>query len=259
MRRYLPLIALAGLAAPAAAQVAPPPGASLSELANTPIVRLNIAETLRTPPDEASITVGTQARAPTAVAAVAANRAKTERLLATIRGSGLRERDIQTQGIQLQPEYDYVQDPGSRGGRQVFRGYLASNSIQLKTRDIPRLASLLDTLTAAGADSVYGPNFSIADPLPLRSEARRRALVRGAAEALEYARAQGFARVTLLSVEEGTSYRGQEVVVTGSRLQTFDVQSPPPPPPAAPERDGIVAPGQLETGVALNLLYRMER
>jgi hypothetical protein len=35
---------------------------------------------------------------------------------------------------------------------------------------------------------------------------------------------------------------------------------PPPPPPAAPERDGgIVAPGQLETSVSLNLLYRMER
>jgi len=39
------------------------------------------------------------------------------------------------------------------------------------------------------------------------------------------------------------------------------VAPPPPPPPGAPERDsgGIVAPGQLETAVSLNLLYRMER
>jgi uncharacterized protein YggE len=184
MRASVPLLLAAILlAAPAAGQVAPQ--ASIAEMATTPLVRLQIAESLRTPPDEASITVGTQARAATATEAASANREKTERLLATIRRAGLRERDIQTQGIQLQPEYDYVQDPGARSGRQVFRGYVANNTIQLKTRDITRLTALLDTLTMAGADSVYGPNFGIADPLPLRAEARRRALVRGQAEALE--------------------------------------------------------------------------
>lgn len=243
--------------APAVAQVAPQ--TSIAEMATTPLVKLQIAENLRTPPDEASIQVGTQSRAATAVAASAANKQKTEQLLATIRRAGLRERDIQTQGIQLQPEYDYVQDPGARSGRQVFRGYLASNTIQLKTRDIPRLTALLDTLTAAGADTVYGPNFSISDPTLLRREARVRALARGQAEALEYARAGGFTRVSLLSVEEGTSYRGTDVVVTGRRLEYARPGAPPPPPPVAAQSDALVAPGQLETGVVLNLIYRMER
>jgi uncharacterized protein YggE len=118
---------------------------------------------------------------------------------------------------------------------------------------------LLDSLTTAGADTVYGPNFGIADPTPLRAEARRRALSRGEAEASEYARNNGYSKVRLLSIEEGTSYRGTEVIVTGSRISNASAPPPPPPPPA-PERDGgIVAPGQLETGVALNLLYRMER
>lgn len=251
------LFALAFVSAPAAAQVTPQ--STIAEMATTPLVKLQIAENLRSPPDEASITVGTQARAPTAIAAAAANREKTERLLAAIRSAGIRQQDTQTQGVQLQSEYDYVQDPGTRGGRQVFRGYVATNNIQVKTRDIPALTSLLDRLTAAGADSVYGPNFGIADPLPLRAEARRRALVRGQAEALEYARAQGFSRVTLLSVEEGASYRGTEIVVTGSRLRTFDVSAPPPPPPPPATQSGIVAPGLLETGVALGLIYRMER
>ena len=256
MRTLLLSLLLVTAAVPAAAQV--PTGASLSELAATPIVRVNIAETLRTPPDEASLTVGTQVRAPTATAAAAGNKEKTERLLATIRSLGIRERDTQTQGIQLQPEYNWEAQPG-RQGRQVFVGYLASNSIQIKTRDIPALTRLLDALTTAGADSVYGPNFGIADPAPLRAEARRRGLQRGEAEALEYARSQGFTRVRLLSVEEGTSYRGSEIIVTGSRIVS-QAGAPPPPPPPAPERDGgIVAPGQIETGVSLNLLYRMER
>lgn len=234
------------------------PTASISEMASTPLVRVNITESLRTPPDEASMTVGTQAKAPTATEAVAANKTKTEKLLASIRTAGIRERDIQTQGIQLQPDYRWDNEPNGRG-RQTLVGYVASNSVQIKTRNIDTLTSLLDALTTAGADSVYGPNFGISDPAPLRREARVRAMARGKAEAFEYARNNGYASVRLLSVEEGTSYRGTDVIVTGSRIAPV-AAPPPPPPPPGPERDsGIVAPGQLETSVSLNLLYRMER
>jgi uncharacterized protein YggE len=253
-----PMLVVTLLATTVAAQAQPVPSATISEMAETPLVRVNIAETLRTPPDEASLTVGTQAKAPTATAAVAANKVKTERMLATIRAAGMRERDIQTQGIQLQPDYRWDPQPGG-GGRQTLIGYIASNSIQIKTRNIDGLTALLDTLTTAGADTVYGPNFGISDPLPLRREARVRAMARGEAEALEYARNNGFTKVRLLSVEEGTSYRGTDIIVTGSRI--MNASAPPPPPPPQPERggDGIVAPGQLETGVSLNLLYRMEK
>ena len=259
IQKYLAfLVATTAINWPTAALAQQSPTASIAEMASTPLVRVNIAESLRTTPDEASMTVGTQAKASTATEAVAANKVKTEKLLATIRASGIRERDIQTQGIQLQPDYRWDNEPNGRG-RQTLIGYIASNSVQIKTRNIDTLTSLLDTLTTAGADSVYGPNFSIADPAPLRREARVRAMSRGQAEALEYARNNGFGSVRLLSVEEGVSYRGTEVIVTGSRVSNASA-APPPPPPPAPERDGgVVAPGQLETGVSLNLLYRMER
>jgi uncharacterized protein YggE len=245
-------------ATPVAALAQQLPATSIADMAATPLVRVNIAETLRTPPDEASMTVGTQAKASTATAAVAANKAKTEKLLAAIRAAGIRERDIQTQGIQLQPDYRWDRQPNGQG-KQTLIGYVANNSVQIKTRNIDTLTSLLDALTSAGADTVYGPNFGISDPSPLRREARVRAMVRGQAEAAEYARNNGFSSVRLLSVEEGTSYRGTDIIVTGSRIS--NASAPPPPPPPQPERDGggIVAPGQLETGVSLNLLYRMER
>ena len=250
--------AATAVACPSMALAQQSPTATLTEMASTPLVRVNIAESLRTPPDEASLTVGTQAKASTATEAVAANKTKTEKLLATIRAAGIRERDIQTQGIQLQPDYRWDNEPNGRG-RQTLIGYIASNSVQIKTRNIDTLTSLLDALTTAGADTVYGPNFSIADPAPLRREARIRAMARGQAEALEYARNNGYSSVRLLSVEEGVSYRGTEVIITGSRVSNASAPPPPPPPPA-PERDGgVVAPGQLETGVSLNLLYRMER
>jgi uncharacterized protein YggE len=253
----LSLLTLTLAAIPAAAQTAPT--ASIAEMATTPLVRVSIAENLRTPPDEASLTVGTTAKATTAKEAVAANKVKTERLLAAIRNSGIRERDIQTQGIQLSADYRWEQGVSGRDGRQVLVGYVAGNSVLIKTRDIDALTGLLDSLTAAGADTVYGPTFAIADPAPLRREARVRAMARGEAEAREYARNNGFERVRLLSVEEGVSYRGTDIVVTGSRIVNLRAPPPPPPPPAPERGGGIVAPGQLETGVQLNLLYRMER
>ena len=255
----LPLLGTALLAAAGSVQAQQlPAAASLGEMAETPLVRVNIAESLRTPPDEASLTVGTQAKASTAKGAVAASKAKTEKLLAAIRAAGIRDRDIQTQGLQLSPDYTYDRQPNG-GAQPRLVGYIANNSVVIKTRDVGSLTSLLDGLTDAGADTVYGPNFSISDPAPLRREARVRAMARGAAEASEYARNNGYSKVRLLSVEEGVSYRGSDIVVTGGRIAA--PMAPPPPPPPAPERDGggIVAPGQIETAVQLNLLYRMER
>ncbi len=67
------------------------PNASIAEMASTPLVRVNIQESLKTPPDEASITVGTQAKAATATETVRPQQDKTERLLATVRAAGIRE------------------------------------------------------------------------------------------------------------------------------------------------------------------------
>ena len=158
MRPLLLSVFLGTIAAlPHSAQAQQIPVTSIADMAATPLVRVNISETLRTPPDEASLTVGTQAKAPTATAAVAANKVKTERLLATIRSAGIRERDIQTQGIQLQPDYRWDTEPGGRG-RQTLIGYVASNSIQIKTRfkdmlDIgwkPVVLMVVETVLIAG-------------------------------------------------------------------------------------------------------------
>ena len=251
MKRFILLAAAAAiLPVPLSAQTI----GTLQELAQTPVVTVRIQENLKTPPDEATLSVATQSRAPTASAALERNKVKTEEMVAAIRAAGIDSKDIQTEGVNIQPDYRYETVNGRGENRMV--GYLASNSVRIKTRRIDRLSSLLDALTAAGADQLYGPNFGIADPLPLRREARKRAMERGEAEAMEYARNAGFNRVRLLTVEEGVSYRATDIIVTGSRASRG--AGPPPPPPPQPERGGI-EPGQIETGVQLTLQYRMER
>jgi uncharacterized protein len=241
-------LALLLVAVPASAQQV---SASLDQLAATPLVTVQISEQLRSPPDEATLTTATESRAPTAAAALAANKLKTEHLLDAIKAAGIVPKDVQTEGVSVGADYEFETVNGR--GTQHLVGYLARNTVRIKTRQIDRLVTLLDTLTAAGATNIYGPNFSIADPAPLRAEARKRAMVRGEAEASEYARNAGFRGVQLLSVQEGVSYRATDIVVTGSRIQA--AAAPPPPPPPG----GGIEPGQIETGVTLTLEYRMER
>jgi uncharacterized protein len=242
-------LALLLVAVPASAQQV---SASLDQLAATPLVTVQISEQLRSPPDEATLTAGTESRAPTAAAALAANKLKTEHLLDAIKAAGIVPKDVQTEGVSVGADYEFETVNGR--GTQHLVGYLARNTVRIKTRQIDRLVTLLDTLTAAGATNIYGPNFSIADPAPLRAEARKRAMVRGEAEASEYARNAGFRGVQLLSVQEGVSYRATDIVVTGSRIQAAAAPPPPPPPPG-----GGIELGQIETGVTLALEYRMER
>lgn len=244
------LLMVAGVA-PASAQAI----GTMAERAQTPLITLRISESLRRPPDQATLTVSTQSKAPTASAALAANKVKTEKLVAAIRAAGIGAKDIQTEGVNISPDYRYDRVNGSSEQRLV--GYNASNSVRIKTRQIDALTSLLDALTAAGADQLYGPQFGIYDPAPLRAQARRLAMQRGLAEASEYARIAGFSSVRLLSVEEGLSSRStDDIVVTGSRIRPGP---PAPPPPPRVAESSSIQPGQIENGVSLLLTYRMER
>src|SRR3954452_695957 len=95
------LIVIAG---PSQAQRADAP---LDQLAATPLVTVHISEQLRAPPDQATLTVSTEAREPTAVAALAASKVKTEKLLAAIRAAGIGAKDAQTEGVSLNADYQY--------------------------------------------------------------------------------------------------------------------------------------------------------
>lgn len=244
------------LPAPASAQSI---DATPSELAASPLVSVQISENLRSPPDEATISVGVTSRAGTAKAALARNQVEMEKVMAVIRASGIPDRHVQTDGVSLGADYRY--DPVAGGhSEQRLIGYVAGNQVRVKTREIAKLPDLLDRLASAGANTIYGPSFAIGDPLPLRAEAKKRAMERGLAEAREFARNAGFRDVELLSVQDSVSYRGTDIVVTGRSGQLRSMAPPPPPPPMAERGGGSgISPGQIETGVTLSLTYRMVR
>lgn len=149
-------------------------------------------------PDLAIISAGVQTLQPTATAAIEQNAARMERVRSALKRAGIEDRDIQTSSISLHPEYHYDQNRPPR-----LTGYRATNTVNVKFRDLKRTGAILDALVAEGANQISGPNLTIDKPESALDEARTRAIANGRARADLYARALGMRVVRLLSVSEG--------------------------------------------------------
>ena len=100
-------------------------------------------------PDVATISAGVVTQAVDANAAMRANAVQMDKVMAAIKAAGIAERDIQTSGINLNPQYKYVENQ-----EPTITGYQANNTVNLKVRDIGKLGKVLDALVASGANQV---------------------------------------------------------------------------------------------------------
>ena len=175
----------------------------------------------------------------------ASERVAIKRLfIAQLRKLGIDAKDIQTSGVNLNAEYEYIQATQSNR----FKGYRVSNQVQVKIRDIAKLGTIMDAVVTSGATNINGPSFSIDDDSNVKQSARTRALAKGKAQAESYAKANGYSSVRLLSVAEGISGRSPG---PQPMMKTFDVTEQSAAVP--------IAPGQIGTSVVLSLQYEMVR
>ena len=210
---------LGALAYPAAAQIPPVlQGTRLDVVATGEVLRV---------PDIARISAGVVTQGPTAVAALSANGARMNRVVAALRRSGVAERDIQTSAVSLNPNYRYVENQPP-----VLTGYQASNQVTIRFRDIARSGAILDTLVGEGANQINGPNLEIDKPAPALDEARVLALRMARARAEVYAKAAGMQVARILSISESGG----------------DYRPPPPPEPVAMRTMSADAPTRIVPG-----------
>ena len=149
-------------------------------------------------PDVATISTGVVTQAADANAAMRANAVQMDKVMAAIKAAGIGERDVQTSGINLNPQYKYVENaPPS------IVGYQASNTVNVKVRDLTKLGKVLDAFVASGANQLNGPNFEVDKPDEAYDEARVAALKKAQARAQTYADALGLKVRRIVSISEG--------------------------------------------------------
>ena len=236
MIRYaLPLLAATAFASPAMA-------AEVQIAAQGPVIELGVSETVKGRPDIVTVGAGVSTDAPTAVAAMQQNAKAMDGVIARIHALGIAKDDVQTAGINLNAQYDYDQ----RQQKQVFRGYRASNTVNITLRDVNKAGPVLDALVAAGATDLNGPNFAIDNDKPAKDQARKAAMETARAQALDYARMAGYSDIRLLSVSETMAYgRPMPMIQTTSKMA--DAAAAPTP----------VEPGLVGTSVMVTVKYEM--
>ena len=228
----LPLLALllmAGFAGTAAAQQAD--GTLLSVTAQAEASRV---------PDVATLSAGVVTQSADANTAMRDNAAQMDKVMAAIRKAGIAERDIQTSGINVHPQYRYAENQPP-----TITGYQASNTVSLKVRDIGKLGQVLDALVASGANQVNGPGFEIDKPEAVYDEARREALKLAQARARMYASELGLRVRRIVSIDEGGGFH-----------------QPPPMPMMAMARqekayDTAVSPGETTLTANLSVVFEL--
>jgi uncharacterized protein YggE len=163
-------------------------------------------------PDEAEFSLGIRTKGQTARAALTANSARMQRLIAALKAAGVDERDIKTQDVSVGPNYD--------GGAERTDGYTATNSVSVRIRELDRAGAVLEAASQAGANQVYGPALTREDREGLEQKALEGAVANARKRAQTLARAAGVdvGRVTAIveSVQPGGFYEDRVALESGS-------------------------------------------
>lgn len=193
-------------------------------------------------PDVATISAGVVTQAEDGNSAMRQNAEQMAKVVAAIKTAGIAEKDVQTSGISLNPQYKYAENQAPK-----ITGYQASNNVSLKVRDIAKLGKVLDALAAVGANQINGPSFEIDQPEPVRDEARLAALKKAQARAETYAKALGLRVRRIVSINEGGGDFPRPMPMMMMRAQAADGMA----------KETSVSPGETTLSVSLDVVFEL--
>ena len=193
-------------------------------------------------PDMATISTGVQTEAPTAAEALRLNAVRMNQVIAALKKGGIADRDIQTSGLNLNPQYVYQENLPPK-----LTGYQASNQVTIVVRDLMKLGQAVDAVVNAGANTVGGISFGLQNSDAANDAARLEAVKALQAKANLYANAMGYRVSRLVTLSEGGGY------------------SPPSPMPmmAMASRDKAestpVEAGELKVRIDVNATFELAK
>lgn len=128
-------------------------------------------------PDMAMLTLTVTREATTAKEALAENSRAMTSVLQAMRDEDIEERDLQTSGFAIQPQYHYP-TKGDRESGQSPRiiAYSVKNTLSVRLRDLSKVGAILDRSVQLGVNEGGHISFTNEDPSAAIEQARRAAV-----------------------------------------------------------------------------------
>ncbi|MFL5681038.1 MAG: SIMPL domain-containing protein [Chloroflexota bacterium] len=201
--RWLAAGLAAGLLAAAFAGTGGPHSAFAADPSVPPEHTISVTGTGRVvvSPDVADLRLGVAVTRPTVKAARSVAADQMSKVIAALKRLGIADKDIQTTGLSLQPNYDY----SNNGNPPRLTGYTLSNSVAVTVRDLDKIGDAIDNSLAAGATTFDGVTFRVDDPARAQDEARADAMAQAKAKAQTLATGAGVSIRGVASIAETAS------------------------------------------------------
>lgn len=194
---------------------------------------------IRKAPDIAVLRAGVTSQAKTAREAMTASAKLMTAVLASLKGNGVAESDVQTSRLSVHPIRESSKNPAN------IIAVEASSLITVRVRDINKSADVLDGMISAGGNLATGINFEVSDASKHLDEARIEAIADAKRKAEIYAKAAGVSLGRPLSISEG--------YISRPRMQDFAIRA------AAPAAAMPIQPGEEKIGINVSVSYELVR
>jgi uncharacterized protein len=180
----------------------PTPAPSTTSLPRTVTV---IGEgTVSVKPDVATATVGVEVVAATVKDATSQASSNMDKVMAALKAAGVQDKDIQTSNYSITFERSSEPKPATSNNEGTVSAglYRVSNMVTVKIRDLTKVGQIMDDVVNAGANTIWGVNFTVDDATKARSDARAKAVDDAATRAAELARLSNVTLGDVLEVSE---------------------------------------------------------
>ncbi|WP_275783754.1 SIMPL domain-containing protein [Pararhizobium gei] len=156
-------------------------------------------------PDMAILSFSVVKDAKTAREALDANNKAMADVLNALKGSGLAERDLQTSGFAVNPQYQYPDNSDGGNRPPVLIGYQVANSLTIKVRDLAKLGEIVDQAVTLGVNQGGSIQFSNDKPEATITEARKAAVKDAMDKAAILSEAAGVKLGRVLEISENAA------------------------------------------------------
>jgi uncharacterized protein len=126
---------------------------------SVPSITTNGVASTEVVPDLATISLDVETERPKAADAARDNALAAQAIAGEIKAVGIEARDIKTLSVTLSPDYDEIRDANGYVTKRTLRGYIASNSLSVRIREVAKAGVLAGQLMDKGANSFEGITF----------------------------------------------------------------------------------------------------
>jgi uncharacterized protein YggE len=240
-KKFVVFSILAVVALSLAACGAAAPATSAGE---TRTVSVNGSGSVTISPDMATVNVGVVAQAEDAKDATSENNTIINQITSVLTEMGVAESDIQTSNFSIYPMQDTKAD-----GEVSSVTYRVENTVTVVVRDLDSLGDILDAVISAGANTIYGVQFDVAD--------RESAYGQAIDAAMQNAKNRAQLLADAAGAQLGELQSAETYLRSGGGIQVAYAQDASVAGMGA-SSEVPVSPGDLEVSVDVNVVYALQ-